>query len=298
MAWLHRYLALYHFRPLGLFLLCCLAIGSAGCAAKLKSIVVGSLIEDFSAATARQDDLALVVSGAPTFLLLLEGLLEGSPDDQALLIAATKAYTSYAILIEAEDPIRARRLYFRAKEHGLKALSQKKPRARLLRAPFAQFITIFDHLDTGDVPAVFWTASSWGAWISANTGSMAALAELPKVIELMQWVLEQDESYQYGSPHIFLGVYHAALPKLLGGDPERSLHHFDRALEISQGQVLMVHVLKAKFYARQIFDRSMYETLLVQALDRPADETPELTLQNIAAQEQARVLLSQIDEFF
>lgn len=279
-------------------LLAALAWGPLGCAARLQSALVGSLIEDVSAATARHDDLDLVASGVPTFLLLLEGLLEANPQDPQLLLTAAETYTSYATLVEVADPQRAKHLYYRAKEYGLKALAQHLSQPSVLQAPYAEFIRVADDLAASDLPVVFWAASSWGAWISANIESMAALAELPKVIKLMQWIVAQDETFQYGSPHVFLGSYYAALPPMLGGDPEKAAKHFDRAVAISKGQVLMVYVAKAKFYARSTFDRGLYESLLNQVLTSPADAVPELTLQNIAAQRQAQILLDQADDFF
>ena len=279
-------------------LLATLAFGPLGCTARLQSALVGSLIEDVSAATARHDDLDLVASGVPTFLLLLEGLLVANPQNPQLLSRAAETYTSYATLVEVDDPQRAKHLYHRAKVYGLKALSLRLSKPDLLQAPYAEFIRVTDDLEASDLPVVFWAASSWGAWISANIESMTALAELPKVIKLMQWIVAQDQTFQYGSSHVFLGSYYAALPPMLGGDPQKAAEHFDRALAISKGQVLMVYVAKAKFYARNTFDRVLYESLLNQALTSPADAVPELTLQNIAAQKQAQILLDQADDFF
>ena len=279
-------------------MLATLAFGPLGCAARLQSALVGSLIEDVSAATARHDDLDLVASGVPTFLLLLEGLLVANPQDPQLLLSAAEIYTSYATLVEVDDPQRAKHLYHRGKEYGLRALALRLSQPDLLQAPYTEFVRVTDDLEASDLSVVFWAASSWGAWISANTESMTALADLPKVIKLMQWIAAQDETFQYGSPHVFLGTYYAALPPMLGGDPQKAAEHFDRAVAISKGQVLMVYVLKAKFYARQIFDRELYESLLHEALTRPADAVPELTLQNIAAQKQAQILLDQADDFF
>jgi hypothetical protein len=270
----------------------------AGCAGKLKMALAGSLIQDVALATAKQEDVDLAAQAAPTYLLLLEGLLESNPRDQRLLLALAEGYTSYGALVESNEPERARLLYRRARDWGQQALARRKKIAPLLKAPYPEFVRITDHLEAGDVPTVFWAASAWGAWISASTHSMAALAELPKVIHLMEWVLQQDETFQYGSPHLFLGVYHATLPKMLGGDPEKAAFHFDRALQISRGQALMVYVLKARFYARQVFDRKLYESLLHQALKQPVDSLPQLSLQNAAAQAQARKLLEEIDAFF
>ena len=281
------------------FLLLPLALfGLNGCVGKLVSNAAETFIEDVSRAAAQHDDLDLIADASPTFLLLLEGLLERNPNDQELLTLAAQGYTSYAILVESQDLPRARRLYHRAKTYGLRALAQDDKMGSLIKAPYEEFRHITDELKDNDIEMIFWAASSWGAWISANTESMQALSELPKVILLMEWIVQQDETFEYGSPHIFLGVYHAALPPMLGGKPDQALFHFDRALEISQEQALMAYVLKAQYYARQIFDRELYVSLLERALEKPANQNPELTLQNIAAQRLARKLLAETEDFF
>jgi len=279
-------------------LTCAAALALGGCAARIRSAVAGSLVEDVATATSRQDDVALVADAIPTVILLVEGLLESDPDNQKLLMSAAEVYTSFGTLVEPDDPARARNLYLRAKSYGLRALAQKTEIAPLLGEPYPRFVHILDLLQPKDVPLVFWAASSWGAWIGMSTDSMTALAELPKVIALMEWIVEIDESFNFGSPHLFLGVYHSALPRALGGNPEKAHHHFSRALAISNRHALMTYVLMAKYYARQVFDRRLYESLLDEALSRPVDAVPELVLQNTAAQKHARQLLAEADEFF
>ncbi|NKB67255.1 MAG: hypothetical protein GKR89_09350 [Candidatus Latescibacteria bacterium] len=281
---------------LGLVLACCL--GHWGCAGKLTAWAAGNLVQDVAQATAKHDDMVLVGRAAPTFLLLMEGLLESNPGNSQLLLGLCEGYVSYGTLVEAEDPQRARALYKRAMDYGRQALAKNKKIGPLLDAPYGEFVGLEQYLKDDQVAQVFWAASSWGAWISLSTDSMAALAQLPKVIYLMEWILERDETFFNGSPHVFLGVYHAALPPMLGGNPEKSRAHFERARQLSQGQVLMVDVQMARFYARQIFDRDLYVQLLEQVVAAPLDQPPELTLQNTAAQAMARKLLNETDDFF
>ena len=269
-----------------------------GCATRFRSAVAGSLVKDVAAATARQKDAMLVADAVPTFILLLEGLLESDPNNRKLLTSASQIYVSYGALIEASDPTRAKEHYAKAKNYGHRALAQEKGVGALLGRPYAEFTGLFALLEENDVATVFWAASGWGAWIAASLDSMAALAEMPKVVALMEWVLKIDETLEFGSPHVFLGMYHAALPPALGGNPEKSLLHFDRALAISRNKSLMVYVMKAKYYARQVFDRELYVTLLNDALARPVDGEQRLILQNTAAKKQARKLLQETDEFF
>ena len=282
------------------FLLCVsLVCALASSCGYLRTAALGNLREQVAAASARHDDVDLVSQAVPTFLVLLEGLIESDPDDDGLLLAAAEGYTAYAALVEAEDAPRARRLYRRARDYGWDGLVARRPAlAGLREAPFAEFSLLDRHLKEDDLPWVFWTASAWGAWIGTNLESMAALAQLPRVIYLMEWVLERNEGFRGGAPHVFLGVYHAALPPMLGGDPERSRRHFDRAIELSGRKDLMVLVQMARYYARQVFDRQLYEELLEEVLQGPVDDVPELTLQNAAAQRQARLLLDEVDDHF
>ncbi len=265
----------------------------------LRNAAMGSLMEDLTSATNKHEDAELVTQAAPTYLLLMDGLLEGNPNDADLLIEASQAYTSYGALIESNTPERARLMYRRGKDYGLRALVQKRRAvAPLLAAPYSQFTQITSALRSEDVEFVFWAASGWGAWISVHTESMTALADLPRVILLMEWVLERDETILLGSPHLFLGIYYAALPPMLGGKPERSREHFERAVELSDGKSAIVFVQMARYYARQVYDRELYESLLHQALDVPVDAVPELTLQNTAAHGLALTLLDETDVFF
>ena len=270
---------------------------TAGCG-YARSRLAESLMADVAAATAKHDDVTLVSQAVPTFLLLLEGMIEDAPDNRRLLTEAAKGYTSYGVLVEAQDPERARRIYRRAMDFGRRAIVRNPRAAALMEAPYRDFANIAETLDHKDLEAVFWAASAWGAWISLNTGSMGALADLPRVILLMEWVLEQDETYQDGSPHIFLGIYHAALPPMLGGQPEKARFHFERALELTGEQSAIVFVQMAKFYALQQFDRELFVSLLERALAIPAAAVPELTLQNEAAHRQARRLLLATDDIF
>ena len=274
-----------------------LLLGTCACG-YLRSAVTGPMIENVAAAAAKHDDVDLVTSAAPTYILLLEGLLEGSPKSQNLLMAAAEAYLSYGAIVESSDPSRAGRLYARAMQYGLRALSQERGVANLLEAPYPEFATIVDKLRDADLPVVFWAASSWGAWIASNTESVTALAELPRVILLMNWVLERDESYYHASPHVFLGMYHAALPTMLGGDPDRARRHFERAMELTESKALSVQVQMARYYARQVYDRELYVSLLTTVLAASADDIPELTLQNRAAQRLAEQLLEETDAYF
>ena len=258
-----------------------------------------SLMEDVEKATLKSTDPELVTESMPTLLLLLETLLNEHPTNNDLLLKATKAYTSYGTLLQYKETQKARKQFNRARQLGQAAFERDSSIYRLLNAPYAEFTSISTHLEASDGPLVFWLASSWGSWIYTNTGSLTALADLPKVIFLMEWVIEWNESYEHGAPHLFLGAYYAALPPMLGGNPHKSLHHFDRSEEISQGKALLVPTMKAQYLARQTFDKTMHDSLLNSVVNAPETlDSPLLKLQNELARNIAHQLLSESDAFF
>ncbi|HYR02708.1 MAG TPA: TRAP transporter TatT component family protein, partial [Syntrophobacteria bacterium] len=139
---------------------------------------------------------------------------------------------------------------------------------------------------------------SWAKWTAANLDNLEALAELPLLEATMERILELDESYSYGSPHLLRGTYLAAKPAILGGDMAKAKEHLDRALALADGKFLPAKVLYAKYYVRRIQDRELFVRTLEEVLSAPSDTVPELTLSNAVAKEQAKELLEKTDEYF
>jgi hypothetical protein len=131
-----------------------------------------------------------------------------------------------------------------------------------------------------------------------TTDSVQAIADLPKAVLLMERVLELDETYQFGGPHLFMGIYKSATPEALGGKPEEARAHFEKAIEIGNGQYLMAQVLYAENYAKKTFQKDLYVSLLEEVIQAPTDSVPELTLVNTVAKQRAIELLEEAEEYF
>jgi hypothetical protein len=261
-------------------------------------ISAASLVEDVGKAAGKQSDLRVIREGLPAYLLLMDGMVEGWPDNERLLLAAAQAYASYAAaFVGAEDAVFCDALLLRAKTYALQALEQRGISAPLT-SPFGDYERQVGQMTRSDMPYVFWSASCWGNWIGAHSNSIAALAELPRVEVLMKRALTLDEAYYYGGPHIFMGVLYASRPQVAGGNLDRSKEHFLKAIEIGQGKFLMAHVYYADHYARKAFDRELFVATLKTVLDTPADTVPELTLLNTVARNKAEALLGKTDEYF
>lgn len=273
-----------------------------GCA-PIVSHFTKPVLKDLTDSFMKQKDPKLAEDGAPAFLLVLDGLIQGHPKSQDLLLGGAQATAAYAsAFLIGKYPQRAVIQYTKAKEYAIRALSLRNRKfAEVKSKPYDEFVTCLPTFGKKDVPALFWTASSWAFWIQAMSGtdsSWDAFADLPLVSAMMQRVAELDETYYYGGPHLLLGVLNGLLPQALGGKPEEARKHFEKAMEISKGKLFTVQVMYAKFYARTVYDRKLHDRLLEQVLDAPADAVPELTLTNILAQRQAKDLLASAPDYF
>ena len=245
----------------------------------------------------RQNDLQLVCDGAPSYLLMLDSMVASSPDDTGMLLNATKAYNAYTMaMAECGDPKRAAVLSKKAKSHGLALLRESCNIAPSLS--LEQLTINLRSKDRNDVPSLFWGAYGWATWISYQQGAPAAVIDLPKIEQVMQRIIELDETYYNGGAHLFLGVYHSLKPEIYGGKPAESRQHFEKALSISNREFLPIQVAFANTHAKMAFDRELHENLLNEVLAFDISTAPELTLSNVAAKKQAARLLEEIDEYF
>lgn len=266
-----------------------------------KKLTVGAtatLLEGVATSSSKQSDLRLIREGMPAYLMLMDGMIEAWPDNEQLLIAATQGYSSFAsIFTEDQDKEYAELLLGKGRQYALRSLELRGLKEPLAR-PLDDFKESLKGLGKKDVPYLFWSATCWANWINLNLDSMEALAELPWVESMMQRVLELEEGFYYGGPHLFMGVWFGSRPKIAGGDLKRAQTHFLKAVELGKGTFLMAYVYYAEYYARRVLDKDLFVSTLETVLRTPADTLPELTLLNTVAKKKAKELLSRTEEYF
>jgi len=272
----------------------------SGCSVnKLAIKTTGSIIEYGMDALMEESDLVFAKESAPANLKLLEGLIKGDPENVTLLISAVKGFSSYTLaFLEDEDKERAKLFYNRGKEYGLRVLLKNRQFNETFKKNIDSFNKSLQSFKKDDVPALFWTGFAWGNWINLNLDLPEALIDIPKVESIMMRVMELDESYYYGSVHLFFGVSYGSRSAILGGNLEKSKEHFDGAIKISGGNFLIDYFYKAKYYAIPTQDKELFENLINKVISTPSDVLPEQRLVNEVAKVKAKKLLSQIDEYF
>mgnify|MGYP001563553175 CR=1 FL=1 len=247
-----------------------------------------------------ESDLELAEQAIPGNITLLEALYRAkNKDDDHLALLLTQAYTGYTLgFVEDKDPERAKILYARARDYGLKVLKKNKKFAAAFDEDPVSFRQSLESFSRDDVPIIFWTANAWGNLINVSISDPSVLGDLPKVNALMDYILQHDEKFFYGSAHLYVATILATTPKNLGGKPDSAKIHFDRCLQLGQNKFLLPYVFMAKSYCVQIQDKELFLKLLQTVEETPLDVLPEQRLINAIAKRKAKKLAEKIDDLF
>ena len=177
-----------------------IVLAATGCSVRQYAVNrLGDALAQSSGGTfASDDDPDLVKAAAPFSLKLVESLLAESPNHPALLLSAASGFTEYAYAFvqpEADELEttdfsaaqaahgRAKRLYLRARNYGLRGLDVRHPGfGAALGTDPAQAAA---RADQSDVPLLYWTAAAWSAAIAQAKDEPALIADLPKVEALI-----------------------------------------------------------------------------------------------------------------
>ncbi len=257
------------------------------------------------------DDPELIREALPFSLKLMESLLAESPDHAGLLFATASGFTQYGYaFVQQEAEIledtdfeaaevskeRAKRLYLRARNYGLRGLSVDNPDFEALLRSNPLEAVVFT--DKEDVPLLYWTAVSWLAAIGLSVDDPVMVSDLTIVEALIDRALQLDESYDSGAIHSFLITYEMIRQGGKGDPADRAREHFSRAIELSKGQMVSPYLALAEAVSIPENNLEEFTNLLEQALAINPDDRPEWRLTNLIYQKRARWLLGRTDLLF
>jgi tetratricopeptide (TPR) repeat protein len=244
-------------------------------------------------------DPELAAQAIPANLKNLEGLLKEDPDNTWILENLAEGFCGYAFsFLEDKQPERASSLYARGKDFALRATVIRTGREKWQDLSLDEWSRALDEVKVSHQPALFWLGQCWGNWLMQNLDSVEAFADIPRLEKLMNKVHDLNPAFHYAGPHLFLGAFYGGRSKMLGGNPEKSRHHFEKALDLTENKYLLVQLFFAKTYAVQNQDRELFESQLQAVLQAPPDLLPEQRLANQVARKKAAKLLGQIDDLF
>lgn len=261
------------------------------------SSTTSKIADNLSYTILNSDDPETVSDGAPAYLLLMDSFLLDSENDPQLLLSAATLYSAYSSIF-VTDQKRARKMSGKALSYTEQALCFTNSKLCNIRdKDFDSFSRQVELINKDSIHLWYVFGSTWAGWIKANSSSMSAIAELPKVTLIMSRIIAVDETWQNGQAHLYMGVLKTLLPPALGGKPEQGRYHFEQAIKLSGGKNLMAKVLFAEKYTRLIFNQELHDKLLNDVIQ--ADPYYEnFTLMNILAQDKAQQLLLSSAEYF
>ncbi|HET8540795.1 MAG TPA: TRAP transporter TatT component family protein [Anaeromyxobacter sp.] len=295
--------------------LCVTAAALSGCRSAALSIAAGA-VSGTGTTYASDDDPELVRDAVPFGLKTMEGILAGKPRHEGLLTSLASGFTQYGYAFVQADADaadldgrldqaragrdRARRLFLRARDYGLRGLDVRHAGlAEKLRAGGAGAREALRAADSKeDVPLLYWTAAAWALAISNGKGDMALVAELPAPVAMMERALALDEAWDEGAVHEFFVTYDATRSAAEGGGPERAKAHLERALALSMNKKLGPRVSWAEGVLVQRQDRAEFTRVLEEVVRADPGEVPRHRLANVLAQRRARLLLAHADDLF
>lgn len=289
-----------------------LLVSATGCSLKRLAVnQVGNALASSGTTFASDDDPELVKAAVPFSLKLMESLLAESPEHAALLRATASGFTQYAYAFvqqeadEREDQnfaaaealrARARRLYVRARDYGLRALEVAHPGfGQDLRQAPVQAVAA---CRTPDVPALYWTAVAWGATIALSKDDPLTIVEIPQMEALIDRALALEEDWNQGAIHAFLINYEGSRSGAPTDAEARARAHFVRAVELSEARLAGPFVSLAEAVSVQNQALEEFEALLAQALAINPDAFPEHRLENLIMQRRAAWLLAHKEDLF
>ena len=290
-------------------LLLTLVLAVSGCSVRrIAADQLGATLSSGGAVYASDDDPELIRDATPFSLKLMESVLAERPDHAALLTATARGFTQYAYAfvqqeadeIEDKDVAaayrlreRARKLYRRARDYGLRALDVAHPGfSSALRSDPAAAL---NGTTREDVAQLYWCGVSWAAMIALSKDDPDAVADVPLMSAMMARALTLDEAFDAGALHVFMISF--SMARGAAGIPV-AREHFRRAIELSAGRQAGPYVSLAEAVAVQARDRQEFTTLLAEALKIDPDAVPEWRLANTLMQRRAKWLLDRTDQLF
>ena len=266
--------------------------------APIVSNITDNLARNLSDAVLNQEDPKIVRDGAPAYLLLLDSLVTGNPENPVILSSASDLYTSYSAIF-VNDANRSKILSERALKYSKKALCiSYEDSCNWDDYSFDDFNLSLDDFDMKYSDLLLTYSTSYLVYIRSHSNDWNAIARLPYIESALEYYVEKNpETENIDSVFTYLGILSTLLPPALGGDYEKGKRYFENAIEFSGDQNLSAKVEYALSYARPLYDRELHDKLLQEVISsNPVKKN--YTLLNVIAKEQASAMLEDADEYF
>ena len=234
--------------------------------------------------------------------------------NKSLIVKTARAFSSYSGFLEdrmeeaeiagdteTAEEMRAQAIehYARSEMYAFKALAKSNKTFNKARTIGMEvFEKLLQKVKKEDVEPLFWAAYAVGRGISLQKDDPMQVIDLARVELMMRRILELDETFYFGSAHLFYAVYYGDRSPSIGGDPEKAKEHIEKVDEINDNKFLMSKFYLARYYAYPKQDVELYKKSLQEIIDAPEDLYPGEEAATALAKSRAKRWLSQTDILF
>ena len=125
------------------------------------SSTTNNFAENLSSSILNQSDPGMVEAGAPAYLLLMDAMLQGDPNNQGMLRAAASLNGAYAGLF-LHEPQRQKIITQKALDYAGKALCLHNDKTcGVQKMQFEEFSKYVDDMHEDDVPVWYVLGTAW-----------------------------------------------------------------------------------------------------------------------------------------
>lgn len=193
---------------------------------------------------------------------------------------------------DPEDAMRA--LFLKGVESAERAIKLESPEFAAKIKGGASWGEAVTSVPKAGIAGLYWYSTNLGKW-GLLDGITTILAHKDDIFKTMDHVRSLDESFFYGAPHRYFGVYWAKLP--FGKDLKKSHLHFQTSMKLAPNY-LETKVLFAEHWAARSDDEAIFKQVLKEVLDTADDVDPDLIPENKNAKRAAKAMLENIEDYF
>ena len=260
-------------------------------------------------------DPQLVGDAVPFAIKMYETLLEQNPNHAGLIETTGSLFIMYAnAFVQGPAEMlplgqygekrmqleRAKKLYLRGVAILERGINNKYPGmlGKWGLSDNPGFANGLSRMKKEDISLFYWFAAGNLSAYALNAFDLALGLRVPQLIAMMEKAYELDSNYNSGTLDDFFLILYGALPEGLGGDKEKALIHYQRALEKANGSLASPYVSYASSIAIGNQDYEAFKSNLEKALEIDSEADKANTLINIINQRKARYLLDNAVDYF
>ena len=258
-------------------------------------------------------DPELVRDAIPFAIKLYETLLSQNPGHQGLMLTTGSLFVMYANAFiqgpaemlpsyawqDRENALnRAKQMYLRGYNILYDALEAKYRGFKQGIANQNTRQNFLNKLKKDDVGLLYWAVAGGLSAYSIDIMDFELSARISEWNAMIHRAYELNPNFDGWALDEFFIIFYASLPDVLGGDPDKALVHFQRALEKSGGVSTGAYLSYAQNISLPAQDYEAFESNLKKALEINPDDDASTRLVNIINQRKAKWLLDNAWQFF